>query len=140
MASFSAMVEVSFQSLAGRMTLPSASSGTKPCCWPETPIETTFPGSIRGLLQSGGQGLLRAPDPDRRVLLARARAEARDHGVGGPAPAEDAAGGRVDDERLCPLGPGIDADGVVWACSTSLAPILREAAAGCQSEGAGRLP
>ena len=113
MASVSSMVEVSFQSLAGRMTRPFPSRGTKPCCWPETPSATTFPGSTRACLQGRGQGFLRGADPDRRVLLARARPEALDHGVGGLAAAEDAPGIDVNDQRLGPLGPGIDADGVL---------------------------
>ena len=40
-SSHSAAVEVSHHSLAGRMTSPSLSSGTKPCCWPLTPMALT---------------------------------------------------------------------------------------------------
>jgi hypothetical protein len=49
-SSHSAAVLVSHQSLAGASTLPVRSSGTKPCCCPDTPIATTralIAGSIR---------------------------------------------------------------------------------------------
>ena len=36
-------VDVSHQSFAGRMTRPSASRGTNPCCWPEMPMAATRP-------------------------------------------------------------------------------------------------
>ena len=48
-SSHSAAVEVSHQSLAGRMTSPASSSGTKPCCWPLTPMPRT-----RGAVDLGG--------------------------------------------------------------------------------------
>src|SRR6185312_13583304 len=40
-SSHSRQLLVSHHSLAGASTSPAASSGTKPCCWPETPIATT---------------------------------------------------------------------------------------------------
>ncbi len=58
--SVSSTVEVSFQSLAGRMGMPLASKGTHPCCWPDTPKETIFEGLICAAFNACNRAFSRA--------------------------------------------------------------------------------
>ena len=65
---------VSFHSLAGRSTSPSASSTTSPCCWPATATAT---GAIAIRHARLGAGHLERRPPVTRVLLAARRVRRR---------------------------------------------------------------
>ena len=75
-SSHSAAVEVSHQSLAGRITSPFSSSGTKPCCWPLTPMALTSARDGLGLAQRPANRAGGGIAPGVRMLLLGARRQA----------------------------------------------------------------
>ena len=77
-SSHSAAVEVSHQSLAGRMTSPFLSSGTKPCCWPLTPMALTSSPMALAWRSALANRLGRGVAPGMRMLFLRAGRQDRE--------------------------------------------------------------